>query len=158
TGVVGAVQGFVKAYNDLQKLVKAASGYDAETKQGGVLLGDATLRGIQSAVRAALSRPVTGAGNATTLASVGISFQRDGTLQLDTTKLTAALADPKSNVGAFFASGGRPTDSQVTFVSASADARPGTYALAVSQLATRGAASGSAAANTTIVAGANDAL
>ena len=157
-GAVGAVQGFVKAYNDLQKLVKAASGYDAETGQGGILLGDATLRGIQSTLRTALSRPVTGAGNATTMASVGISVQRDGTLQLDSAKLTAALADPNSNVGAFFASGGRTTDSQATFVSASAAARPGTYALAVSQLATRGTAVGSVAAGTTIVAGANDAL
>ena len=158
SGALGAVQGFVKAYNELQKLMKAASGYDADTKQGGILLGDATLRGIQSALRAALTRPLAGAGNATTLGAAGISFQRDGTLNLDTAKLTAALADPTFDIGAFFASGGRSTDSQATFLSASAEARAGTYALAISQLATRGFAAGGVAAGTTIVAGVNDAL
>jgi len=158
TGAVAAVQGFIKAYNDLHKLVQAASAYDADKKQGGILLGDATLRGIQNGLRTALGQSITGSGNASTLASIGVSFQRDGTLALDTTKLTAALGDPNSNVSAFFASGGRATDSEVTFHSATADAKPGIYALSVSHLATRGSAAGSVAAGTTITAGMNDAL
>ena len=155
---VTIVQGFVKAYNDLRGIIKAASGYDADKKQGGILMGDASLRGIQSGLRAMFNQPITGAGNATTAASVGITFQRDGTLNLDSAKLTAALTDPNSNVAAFFASGATPSDNQIKFVSATSSARPGTYALSVSQLATRGAAVGSVAAATTIVAGANDAL
>jgi flagellar hook-associated protein 2 len=158
TSAVNVVQGFVKAYNDLRGIIKAASGYDADRQQGGILLGDAALRGIQSGLRATFNQAVIGAGNATTAASIGITFQRDGTLSLDSAKLTAALTDPDSNVGAFFASGATPSDSQVRFVSATSSARAGTYALSVSQIATRGAAVGSVAAATTIVAGANDAL
>src|SRR5262249_1199418 len=74
TGAVTAVQGFIKAYNDFQSLVQAASGYDADKKQGGILLGDATLRNMQSALRATLGQSITGAGNATTLAGMGITF------------------------------------------------------------------------------------
>jgi flagellar hook-associated protein 2 len=158
TAAATAVQAFVKAYNDLQGVVKNVSSYDAATKQGGVLLGDATLRGIQSTLRGTFGSAITGAGNVTTLSSVGVSFQRDGTLLLDAAKLNAALADPASNVAAFFASGASATDSEVKVLSSQRSAVPGTYALSVSHIATRGAATGSAAAATTIVAGVNDTL
>src|SRR5262249_34709685 len=122
------------------------------------LLGDATLRGIQTTLRSAFSRVITGAGNATTLNSLGISFQRDGTLTLDSSKLSAALADPNANVAAFFASGARTTDSQVSFLSNTSPAKAGTYPVTVTQLATQGMAAGSVAAATTITAGVNDKL
>ncbi|MEK7493487.1 MAG: flagellar filament capping protein FliD, partial [Pseudomonadota bacterium] len=60
------------------------------------LTGDSTLSIIQSQMRSVMNTPQS--GNAlTTLSQIGISFQNDGTLALDTTKLTSAL---NSNPGA----------------------------------------------------------
>jgi flagellar hook-associated protein 2 len=158
TPAVTAVQTFVKAYNDLQTVAKSVSGYDPATGQAGSLLGDPALRGIQSALRNAFNGLIVGAGGAKTLSSVGVSFEREGILTLDTAKLTAALADPQSNVSAFFASGAKASDSSVKFLANTRAALPGTYPISITQVATRGYAAGSAAAATTIVAGVNDSL
>ncbi len=154
-----AIEAFVKAYNDLERTFDQLSAYDPTTRTGAVLQGDATLRGLQSRLRGLLASSLADAGSGpATLSEVGIGFTRDGRLEVDATKLASALADPSKDVGALFAAVAKPSDGLVRFVSASAAATPGTHALAVSQLATRGAAAGSVAPVTTVVAGANDAL
>src|SRR5690606_34494587 len=52
----------------------------------------------------------------------------------------------------------KPSDSLVSFVSANADAKAGTHALQITQLATTGQAVGSQVAESTITAGMNDKL
>jgi flagellar hook-associated protein 2 len=67
-------------------------GYDAASKTAGPMLGDALLSGIDSEIRRTLSSPVTAAGDTyQTLATIGITTQKDGTLKVDATKLDAAL-------------------------------------------------------------------
>ena len=154
-----AIEEFVKAYNELEKSFDQISAYDPKTKQSAILQGDATLRTLQSRLRGLLGSNLGDAGAALgALSEVGIRLARDGSLALDAAKLTAALADPAKDVGAMFAAVGKPTDSLVQFVRAAPSATPGTRALNVSQLATRGTAAGSVAAATTITAGINDAL
>jgi flagellar hook-associated protein 2 len=153
------IQKFVDSYNQLGATLRQISGYDAASKQAGVLQGDATVRAIQSQLRSAVTASLGEAGGSlATLSSVGISFGRDGKLSLDATKLQAAFDDPSKNVAALFASVGTPTDSLVKFVSATATAREGQLALDVSRTATRGAATGSVAAATAITTGVNDTL
>lgn len=41
-------------------------------------------------------------GGLNSLSQIGISFQKDGTLQLDSGKLNAVLNDPAKNIAAFF--------------------------------------------------------
>ncbi|HKO87512.1 MAG TPA: flagellar filament capping protein FliD, partial [Burkholderiales bacterium] len=159
TSANNAVDSFVKAYNELDKTIDALTAYNAETKVGAILQGDSTVRTIQSRIRGLLTTGLsTAGGGLSNLSQIGVSFQLDGTLKLDSAKLNAVLNDPSKDVATLFSAIAKPSDSQVSFVSASSAVKPGNYALNVSHLATRGNAVASVVANTTITAGVNDAL
>ena len=97
-----SIDAFVKAYNDSIKLLKDLTSYNAETKEAAVLTGDATARGIQNQLRAIVGGTFDGLGDTRQLADIGLSFQRDGTLTVDSTKLSAALDNPASGITEFF--------------------------------------------------------
>jgi flagellar hook-associated protein 2 len=158
-GVQASVQAFVKAYNDLNKAIVDLTKYDAVNKKASILTGDATVRSVQTQLRTAFNTALsTAGGGLTSLADVGITFQSDGTLKLDSTKLNAVLADSTKDISTLFAAVGKPTDSLISFVSASAATKNGEYAITVDQLATQGTAVGGAVAALTVNAGSNDIL
>lgn len=100
-----SIEAFVKAYNDVSKTLKDYTAYNADTSKAAILLGDSTMRSIQSQLRSVLTTPITGApATMNTLAAVGIEFQKDGTLSVDSAKLSKALADPTKDVTKLFAS------------------------------------------------------
>ncbi|TWI64604.1 flagellar hook-associated protein 2 [Pseudoduganella lurida] len=150
------VEAFVKAYNDLNTTLKKLTGYDADTKVAGALQGDATAQSVQSQVRRMLTSNVSGiAGAFTNLGQVGISFAKDGTLSLDSTKFQKAIDSNFADIGALFGAIGNTTDNQVTFGSSTSATKPGTYDLSITQMATQGALTSAAkvADTTTIAAG-----
>lgn len=104
TTVKTAIEAFVKAYNDASKSMADLTAYDVSTGKGAVLNGDSTVRNVQTQLRALMSSAVAGAplGSAT-LPDVGITTQRDGSIAIDSIKLTKALADPNKNFAALFA-------------------------------------------------------
>lgn len=149
--VSNSVAGFVKAYNELAKTLKDISAYNPATKQAAILQGDSTVRSLQSQLRNALGSPVVGASGAlTTLSQIGISFQKDGSLGLDTTKLNSAITNNVSDIASLFSAVGKGTDSLITFNSATSNTKAGSYAVNVTQIATQGNTVGNSAANTTI--------
>jgi flagellar hook-associated protein 2 len=158
--VQSSVQSFVKAYNDLGSTLAKLTAYDPTTKQGGPLQGDVTVLGIQDRLRSMLNTTITGLGGSlTSLSQIGVSFQLDGTLALDTSKLQTALTNNFSDVAGLFAAVGSATDSLVGYAGSSPKTKPGNYALAVTALATQGQTTGSAAVGSTnIVTGTNDGL
>ncbi|GAB3438296.1 flagellar filament capping protein FliD [Massilia solisilvae] len=154
--VKAAVNGFVKSFNDLNKAIKSVTSYNADTKQAGLLLGDPAVRAIESQVRSMLSDNLTG-GNLTNLTQLGITFQKDGTLAVDDSKLTKAVNNNFDDIAGLFSSVGTATDSLVEFTESSTSTKPGTRSLNVSQLATQGKLVGTAApASLAIIAGSND--
>lgn len=102
--VESAVSSFVTAYNSLQTTAGQLSRYDTEKHTGAALVGDSTLRTIQTRIRAALNTPQV--GELKVLSKVGVSFQKDGTLTLDAGKLKTAFADSRSAVAELFAGAG----------------------------------------------------
>lgn len=97
------VNAFVAAYNQLRGMLTRLGGYDAATKTGGPMLGDALLSGIDAEIRRTLSTPVEAAGTAIqTLADIGVTTQKDGTLKVDGTKLDHALANNFDAVSRLF--------------------------------------------------------
>ncbi|CAG0939919.1 Flagellar hook-associated protein 2 [Gallionellaceae bacterium] len=157
--IQSSVAAFAKAYNDLNKTLKDVSSYDPATKKGAILQGDAVVRGIQSQVRAMLNNPVSGAGALTHLSQIGVTFQKDGTLAVDSTKLSAAITSNPTDIAALFATVGKASDSLVSYTSAASTVKAGSYAVNIAQLATQGNLVGSAAVGTlTIATGSNDAL
>ena len=155
--IKGAVEGLVKAYNEINATFKNLSSYDAATKQGAVLQGDFTILSLQSSIRSALTSALTATGGAySNLSQIGVTFQKDGTLALDSTRFQTALDNAPNDIAALFAAIGKATDGAVRYVSATDKTKAGSYALHVTQLATQGTQAGSAAANLTITAGVND--
>lgn len=101
--VTSAVGAFVKAYNDSIGGIKQLTAYDAASKKASVLTGDSTARSIQSQLSSLVSASVSGiAGGISRLSDIGITVQKDGTLATDSSKLSAALADPDKDVAALF--------------------------------------------------------
>jgi flagellar hook-associated protein 2 len=154
-----SINAFVKAYNDLNGSIDNLTSYDPNTKRGGLLLGDAAARQIQSQLRNLLSGTAgVGDGGLNVLAQAGISFQRDGSLTVDSGKLDQALSSSFDDVLRLFGSVGRSSDSLVGFAGFTSSTKPGTYAVNVSTLATQGRLVGAQAAGTTITTGSNDTL
>lgn len=86
------IQGFVDAYNALNSTLADATKYTAATKTAGALQGDATTLGLQSALRSMMGSTSTGS-TFSYLSDVGVERQTDGSLKLNTTKLTSAQQD-----------------------------------------------------------------
>jgi flagellar hook-associated protein 2 len=96
-GVTSKVQAFVDAYN---KLTQTASTMRAK---GGQLVGDNTLLSMQYQINSVFNRAVSIAGSTlTNLSDAGITYQKDGTLALDSTKLASALGTNFSSVVSLF--------------------------------------------------------
>ena len=149
--VGNAVASFVKSYNDLAKTLKDISAYDPKTKRAAILQGDSTVRSIQSQLRNTLGSAVVGAsGDLTTLSQIGVSFQKDGSIALDSAKLSSVMESNIADIASLFAATGKATDSLVSYTSATSSTNAGSYAVNVTQIATQGKTVGAAAANTTI--------
>lgn len=98
-----AVGDFVDTYNQLQAVLKTET--DAA---GGALRNDYNATNLARALRSLpLTNLATGAadGAPTTLSSIGVSTNRDGTLSVDSARLAAALAKTPDAVEALFADG-----------------------------------------------------
>ncbi|HEX5353519.1 MAG TPA: flagellar filament capping protein FliD [Rhodanobacteraceae bacterium] len=103
TSMQDVVQGFVTAYNQFVQGAGQLASYDPTSQTAGPLLGDATLRGVRSALASVVSGAAgSNASDLRTLADIGVNLQADGTLQLDTGKLGQALGSDPSQVAALF--------------------------------------------------------
>lgn len=103
TAIETAASAFVDAYNALASQIKSRSAYGTSTSAGGSLAGDGTLRLMQDQLRGIFNTPASG-GTLTSLAQVGIAFQTNGSLLLDSSKLDSAIAANFSDVTNLFSS------------------------------------------------------
>ncbi len=101
--ITTAAAGFVDAYNALANQIKSRSAYAVDGKGGGALAGDGTLRAMQDQLRGIFNTPASG-GSLSRLGEVGISFQKDGSLLLDSGKLETATATNFADVSNLFSS------------------------------------------------------
>src|SRR5690606_3657732 len=102
-----SIDDFVKAYNGIIDTVKALSSYNAETRVGGPLFGDAGLRNIVFQLRRELSAATAGVDAARdTLNELGITADIDGKLSVDGVKLDAAFDADFDGVGRLFGAEG----------------------------------------------------
>lgn len=141
--VRAGITSFVKAYNDFNTTVKGLTGYDPDTKRAGALLGDSTTQTIQANIRRQLSTPITGLeGDLTNLGQIGIAFQKDGSLTLDSSKLGTAITNNFDEISGLFTSVGKASDSLIKFSGSTSATKAGSYDLNITQLATQGTVTG----------------
>ena len=102
TAVKGAIKTFVDAYNKLNSTVRSMTSYNATAQSGAVLNGDTGASSIITGLRKELTASVSGAGSLSSLSSIGIAFQRDGSLAIDDAKLQKAMDSSFDDVAALF--------------------------------------------------------
>ena len=86
SSVLSALTALVKAYNDSNTTIAGV------TAKGADLQGDSGVLSVQYQMRAAIGGIQHTSNQYTALSQLGVSFQKDGTLTLDSTTLNAALA------------------------------------------------------------------
>jgi flagellar hook-associated protein 2 len=101
--VMSNIQQLVNSYNSMQSTFGKLGSYDAASKTAGPLLGDWLLGDTQFRMTRGMTDVVSGLpGPYSSLASIGITTQADGTLKVDSTKLQAALTADGNSVAALF--------------------------------------------------------
>jgi len=150
-----AINSFATAYNKLNSTIAGMTSYDPTSQKAGALQGDFTARSIQTQLRAALGNAVQGLGGMTTLSQIGVSFQKDGTLAVDSTKLSTAMTNNFSDIAGLFAAVGQASDGQISVSKSSAKTQAGNYAVNITQMATQSTLTGANALNASTTIGAN---
>ncbi|MFG0517330.1 flagellar filament capping protein FliD [Kluyvera intermedia] len=111
-----AVKAWVTAYNALQdtfgtltKYTSVDPGADAQDTSNGALIGDSTLRTIQTQLKSVLSNTLS-SSSYKTLAQIGVTTDPStGKLELDDKKLTEALKKDSAGVGTLIVGDGKKT-------------------------------------------------
>ena|GEM_PF-33854 len=151
TGVSTGVDSFVKAFNSLTSTIGALTAFGGTSGANGVLIGDSSVSRVLSQLRQAMTTPLSGLGSTyTSLSSIGISFQRDGSLAVNSIKLNAAISSSPGDVGALFTTLGNASDNQIEYISATPNTQGGRYSVYVSSLAKLGASTGASVLPATI--------
>ncbi|MEI2637020.1 MAG: flagellar filament capping protein FliD [Methylotenera sp.] len=131
-----SVTAFVDAYNKLNDTLRSLTKYDETGKASGVLLGDATARSVINQIKTVMTNTISSSGTINSLSQVGVSFQRDGKLALDATKLASAVTSNFSDIATLFATSAKATDPLISFSNSTSKTQAGTYAVTASQLGT----------------------
>ena len=99
TQISQALSSFVSDYNSALSQVNSQFTFSTTTGSEGVLSSDSTVRSLQSALEGAIaySSPASaGSGAIQSLSDLGITVNSDGSLSLDSSKLTSAMANPEA--------------------------------------------------------------
>jgi flagellar hook-associated protein 2 len=100
------ISAFVDAYNKVNSTLATLTAYDPSTKTAGTLQGDSTAVGLQNVLRSMLGANGPAGTAFNRLSDMGLEMQRDGSLTINSTKLTAALSNTAGLNTFFTASNG----------------------------------------------------
>ncbi len=109
-----AVQTFVDTYNTLQGTLSSDTSYDTTTNTAALLEGDGSVLQTQSNLSNLLSSQLFGNGSIQSLAELGVTFNQDGMLSLDTDQLQNELASNPQAVQQFFTTSGTGLSDKVS--------------------------------------------
>ena len=108
--VSGKISKFVEGMNSVLTFVQAQNKLDKSTDTSKTLGGDSLIRSVESRIRQLIQSPQFGVkGSITTLNQVGITFNRQGTLDFDQKKFNSTLASDPESVQMFFVGDGYNT-------------------------------------------------
>jgi flagellar hook-associated protein 2 len=88
SGAKAAVEKLVKSYNDAILTIKNQTAYNSTTKTAAALNGESTVQSVRTRLSSLFTSEIA---PGVTLAGIGVSVQKDGTMTIDSEKLTAAL-------------------------------------------------------------------
>ncbi len=103
SAVTSAAKTFVNQYNALVDQLDSLTLFNADTDEVGLLFGSTEAQRIRNGYTRLLSGSLVGAGEFRSIGQVGIRFNDQGKLDLDSGKLADAIESNQSGVEAFFA-------------------------------------------------------
>lgn len=165
SAVVERTEAFIEAYNFYREVYSEVTKFSPDDPQGGLLLGDSTLRTVQNQVRSALTQIVAGLENSQyrSLADIGIFTNSTDNykLALNVDKLEQAFQNSIDSVTGLFANRTVANDGLINYIAKSADTKPGEYDVVITQIATQATMKGRpitapTAGNPLIIGGSND--
>jgi len=108
SGITKSLGALVNAYNSVNAAIAGP------TAKGAVLQGDSGVLGLQRQVVSLLGGLLNIGGTYNRLSDLGISFQKDGKLAFDSTKLSAAISNNTAGVAALTTALGQAIDKAAT--------------------------------------------
>jgi len=101
--ITNAVQNFVDSYNNVVNNLTQLTAFNAnDPSQNGILFGNSNAQQVQDALGTFITRSYSNSGQYSTLASVGVTVNQDGTLSLNTDTLNQALTTDPTDVRTLF--------------------------------------------------------
>ncbi|MFY0642729.1 MAG: flagellar filament capping protein FliD [Bermanella sp.] len=142
TGISEKIQDMIEAYNGFQTVYKDLTKFDESSSTGSLLLGDSTLRSINTQIKSLMTSTVsdiTGT-NFRSFSELGIYTDQNDSFKLkfDSNLFLKGLNESREAVVGVFATQGSATDNQISFLNESINTKPGTYDVNITQLATQG--------------------
>lgn len=110
-----AINNFVSAYNAVIQAVNTQFTYTQGATSQPPLFSDSSLQSLQQSLYTDVNYALSGNSGINTLASLGISLQSDGTLQVGSGTLNAALSGNTSAVQNFFQQAGSANGFAINF-------------------------------------------
>jgi flagellar hook-associated protein 2 len=102
-GTQANLQKFVDAYNGIMSAIQRQLNVAPNTDRQTTLAGDINVRSLQEKLQAITSSIAYGQGTVHSLADLGVKTNRDGTLAIDPSGLSSAMARDPVAVNALFA-------------------------------------------------------
>lgn len=103
TSVLESINSFVRDFNGLMDRLAELGDYNAETEQGGPLLGDSTLQTVESRLFRSVTQRIAGlGGQIQRLSDIGIRLNGETRLEVDASRLNAAVTQNSEEVARFF--------------------------------------------------------
>ncbi len=151
--IVETVTSFVDVYNQLDTILSDLGSYrtltaaeeeSPEFDYFGDLSGNSVLRDLKGQLRDAMSGTIPQLTDLNTLSSVGVTFDREGKMLLDSALLNSVANNNLESLGLIFSKGGSSTDPLINVIGGSDETLAGTYAIDITQAAERATVSGGA--------------
>ncbi len=136
-GTVDAITNLMDEINSTLDTISSATKYSPDSDTAGPLSGDATARSLAVDLRSSISSVMKEGATYPIASSVGISLNRDGTFDIDESKLRTALETDYDAVVDLLVESGSSADSRATFVASGESTVEGTYEVVITQAATK---------------------
>ncbi|ARU40857.1 hypothetical protein CCB80_06745 [Armatimonadetes bacterium Uphvl-Ar1] len=139
TAIKDKVKAFQKAYNDVIGYIRDNSQFNNETFQSGPLFGDSNAAQVESSLNTLLFSNV-GTGSIKNLADIGFSLDDKGKIELDESKLDAAITNNLSDLKNLMMATGSSANSEISYVSSgnkSLGSGPSGFGVNITQAATK---------------------
>ncbi len=137
-GIADSVDNFIEQFNAAINYLNEQFTYDEAEERAGVLSGESTARKAQSDLLGIISSRVAGLTETDkykTLSTIGIDMANDGTLSVDSSRLTKALEDDLDNVIRLFKNQGVSSNSEISYSGKTAATVAGTYGINITRVA-----------------------